>query len=101
MSAVRATDNGHDRGGHAMSAVDTAWVIAWREVNSILHQRRMLIFAVGFGVIIPLLAGAGFVGVAVRLSSAIGLGTVGHLHASLHGSPAASMTHYRASVKAR
>ena len=84
MSAVRATDNGHDRGGHAMSAVDTAWVIAWREVNSILHQRRMLIFAVGFGVIIPLLAGAGFVGVAVRLSSAIGLGTVGHLHASLH-----------------
>lgn len=60
------------------------WVIAWREVNSILRQRRMVLFAVGFGVIVPLLAGAGFVGVLVRLSSAIGIGTVGHLHAALH-----------------
>lgn len=60
------------------------WVIAWRDVNSILRQRRMLLFAVGFGIVIPFLAGAGFVGMIVRLSSAIGLGTVGHLHATLH-----------------
>jgi len=66
-----------------VSALETTWVIAWREVNSILSQRRMLIFAVGFGVIIPLLAGAGFVGVAVRLGTAIGLGTIGRLHASV------------------
>ena len=64
--------------------MDIAWVIAWREVNGILSQRRMLIFAVGFGVIIPLLAGAGFVGVAMRLSSAVGLGTIGHLRATVH-----------------
>jgi len=64
--------------------MDIAWVIAWREVNGILSQRRMLIFAVGFGVVIPLLAGAGFVGVAMRLSSAVGLGTIGHLHATVH-----------------
>lgn len=60
------------------------WVIAWREVNSILRQRRMLVFAIGFGVFIPLLAGAGIVGVVTRLSSAIGLASVGHLRASLH-----------------
>ncbi len=59
------------------------WVIARREVNAILRQRRMLIFAVGFGVVIPLLAGAGFVGLAVRLGPSVGLGTVGHLHAGL------------------
>ena len=59
------------------------WIIAWREVNSILRQRRMLFFAIGFGILIPLLAGLG-VGVVVRLSRVIGLGTVGHLHASLH-----------------
>jgi len=64
--------------------MDIAWVIAWREVNGILSQRRMLIFAVGFGVVIPLLAGAGFVGVAMRLSSAVGLGTIGHLRATVH-----------------
>jgi ABC-type Na+ efflux pump permease subunit len=63
--------------------VSLTWIIAWREVNSILRQRRMLFFAVGFGVLIPLLAGLG-VGVVVRLSRVIGLGTVGHLHASLH-----------------
>lgn len=60
------------------------WIIAWREVNSILRQRRMLVFAIGFGVLIPLLAGAGVVGVVTRLSTTIGLATVGHLHASLH-----------------
>lgn len=58
------------------------WIIAWREVNSILRQRRMLLFAIGFGVLIPLLAG-GAIGVIVRLSTVIGLGTVGRLHASL------------------
>ena len=63
--------------------MDLMWVIAWREVNSILRQRRMLLFAVGFGVVISLLAGAGVVGVAVRLSSVVGLGTIGHLHAAL------------------
>ena len=64
--------------------MSVTWVIAWREVNSILRQRRMLIFAIGFGVIIPLLAGAGGVGVVVRVQPRVGLGTVGHLHASLH-----------------
>jgi ABC-type Na+ efflux pump permease subunit len=63
--------------------MELTWVIAWREVNSILRQRRMLLFAIGFGVVIPLLAGAGFVGVAVRLSTVVGLGTIGHLHATL------------------
>ena len=63
--------------------MSATWVIAWREANSILHQRRMLVFAVGFGVIIPLFAGGVFIGVIARLSSVIGLGNVGHLHASL------------------
>lgn len=67
------------------------WVIAWREVNSILRQRRMLLFAVGFGVLIPLLAGAGLVGVAVRLGSAIGIGSLGRLHATLHVSGLAGL----------
>lgn len=64
--------------------MSVTWVITWREVNSILRQRRMLIFAVGFGVIIPLLAGAGGVGLVTRVSSTVGLATVGHFHASLH-----------------
>jgi len=64
--------------------MNTTLIIAWREVNSILSQRRMLVFAIGFGVIIPLLAGAGFVGLIVRLSTVIGLGAVGTVHASLH-----------------
>lgn len=59
------------------------WIIAWREVNSILRQRRMLLFAIGFGIIMPTLAG-GVVGLMTRLSSSIGLGSVGHLRASLH-----------------
>jgi ABC-type Na+ efflux pump permease subunit len=64
--------------------VELTWVIAWREVNAILRQRRMVLFAVGFGVVMPLLAGAGFVGVVVRLSTVVGLATLGHVQASLH-----------------
>jgi len=52
------------------------WIIAWREINSILHQRRMLVFAIGFGIVIPLLAGIVFVGLTVRLSSVVGLGNI-------------------------
>jgi ABC-type Na+ efflux pump permease subunit len=60
------------------------WVIARREANSILGQRRMLVFAIGFGVVIPLVAGAGVVGLIMRLSSYVDVATLGHFHASLH-----------------
>ncbi len=66
------------------NGLNATWTVAWREANSILRQRRMLIFAIGFGIVIPLAAGAGFVGVVTRLSSVVGLGAVGRVHASLH-----------------
>ncbi|HZS86158.1 MAG TPA: ABC transporter permease subunit [Chloroflexota bacterium] len=64
--------------------MSVTWVIARREANSILRQRRMLLFAVGFGVVIPLVAGAGVVGLVMRLSSYVEVTSLGHLHAALH-----------------